>query len=121
MSEPTTPGPEAEVHLDAKERLLSLAGLLRGADHLTPETRTELADLLAELAEALGHSSSGPQAAHLADSAAQAARALSEPRHGLLTAARERLEAAAIRAEAKAPVATGVAWRLLDLLSEIGI
>ena len=121
MSEPTTPGSEAEVNPDAKESLLNLAGLLRGAHHLTPETRTALADLMAELAEALGPGSAGPQATDLADSAAQAARALSEPHHGLLTAARERLEAAAIRAEAKAPVATGVAWRLIDLLSEIGI
>lgn len=115
------PGSGSEANPDAKGRLLDLAGLLRGARHLTPETRAALADLLAELAEALGPGNSGPQAAHLADTAAQAARALNEPHHGLLTTARERLEAAAIRAEAKAPVATGVAWRLLDLLSEIGI
>src|SRR4051794_15241461 len=100
MSEPTTPEPGANP--DPKQRLLDLAGLLRGARHLTPETRTALADLLAELAGALGPGVPGPQAAHLADTAAQAARALGEPHHGVLAAARERLEAAAARAGAKA-------------------
>ena len=117
MSEPTPPGSGA----GAKQRLLDLAGLLREAHHLTPETRTALADLMVELAGALGPGDTGPQAAHLAETAAQAARALNEPHHGLLDAARARLEAAAVHAEARAPVATGVAWRLLDLLSEIGI
>jgi hypothetical protein len=121
MSEPTTPGSGAEPTADARERLLDLAGLLRGARHLTPETRAALADLIAELAGALGPGGPGPQAAHLAESAAQAARALHDQQQGLLTAARERLEAAAARAETKAPVATGVARRMIDLLSEIGI
>jgi hypothetical protein len=121
MPEQTTSGSGAESPSEAKERLLNLAGLLRGAHHLSPETRAALGDLMVELAEALGTGGSGPQATHLAETAAQAARALSEPQPGLLTTARVGLEAAAIRAEAKAPVATGVAWRLLDLLSEIGI
>jgi hypothetical protein len=101
--------------------LLDLAGQLRGARHLTPETRAALADLLAELAGAVGSGGPGPEATHLAESAARAARALGEPHRGSLTAARERLEAAAARAGAEAPVATGVALRLIDLLSEIGI
>jgi hypothetical protein len=122
MSEPTTPGPEDEPAAAAEQMLRDLAGLLRGAEHLTPATRAALADLMAELAGALGRGGTGPQLDHLAESAAQAARALHEQgQHGLLAAARERLEAAAARAEAKAPVATGVARRLIDVLAEIGI
>jgi hypothetical protein len=122
MSEPTTPGPPAGPAPDPAARLLELAGLVRGADHLAPEARAALAGVLAELAGALGPGGPGPDAAHLAESAAQAARALHEQnQHGLLAAARERLEAAAARAEAKAPVTTGVARRLIDLLAEIGI
>src|SRR4051794_17581772 len=121
MSEATTPGSGAEPTPEVRERLLALAGLVRGTGHLAPEARAALADLLAVLAGAMGPVGPGPQADHLAESAAQAARALHERQHGLLTAARERLEAAAAHAEATAPVATGGALRLIDRRSEIGI
>ena len=59
MSEPTTQGLGAKAAPDPRQRLLDPAGMFRGAHHLTPETRTALADLLAELAEALGSGSPG--------------------------------------------------------------
>lgn len=120
MSEtpPTTPA----VAIDARTRLLELADLLRGARHLGDGDRRELADLVAELAGTIDPAAPSPQAAHLADAAAHLVRALHE-RHdaGPIAAARRRLEEATALAEAKAPVATGLARRLIDTLADIGI
>jgi hypothetical protein len=115
---PTTP-PETT---DARARLLELAGLLRGARHLSDDDRRELADLVAELATTIDPAAPSPQAAHLAEAAAHLVQALHE-RHdaGPIAAARRRLEDAAARAEARAPVATGLARRLIDTLADIGI
>ena len=118
MSDATNISPEPLPPLGARDHLLDLAIQLRQAAHLSPETRAEVADLLSELAGVV-------EAAHpserVAESAAQAAQALHEPQHGLFAAARKRLEAVTAAAEVKAPVATGVARRLIDVLAEIGI
>ena len=121
MSEPTTTGSGPEATPGPRERLLDLAAAVARRPPPDPRDTDRACGPHGRAGRGAGTGSSGPQAAHLAESAVQAARALSEPHHGLLTAARERLEAAAVRAEAKAPVATGVVWRLIDLLSEIGI
>ena len=105
-----------------RANLLEVARLLRKADHLEPEAQSELADLVDELAGALDPAAPGEQAAHLAESSAHLARALHDQHHpGLIEAARRRLEDAAARAEVHAPVATGVARRLIEALARLGI
>ena len=62
------------------------------------------------------------QAEHLAESSTHLVEALHRRHHaGLIAAAKERLEEAASRAEAEAPVATGLARRLIDTLANMGI
>jgi len=115
---PPTPGPAPAV----EGRLHEVARLLRGSRHLRAPIRDELADLLDELAGELGAAPPSPHAEHLAESAAHLARELHDRRaEGPLGLAKERLGEAAARAESKAPVATGLARRLVDLLADLGI
>src|SRR5262245_57120070 len=103
--------------------LHELARDLREADHLGPEAQQAIADLLEELARAIPPAGVAPaETAHLAESASHLARALHE-RHesGALAAAVERFEAAINRAEAKAPLASGIARRLIETLANLGI
>ena len=103
--------------------LHELAQKLREADHLGPEAQSAVADLLDELARAIPPAGVGPaEASHLAESATHLAEALHR-RHeaGALTAALERFEASMARAEAKAPMASGIARRLIETLANLGI
>ena len=103
--------------------LQELAQRLHAADHLGPEAQQAVADLVEELGKTLAaRPEETAGAAHLADSAAHLAQALHE-RHapGLLTAAKQRFEAAITRAEMEAPLATGIAQRLLQTLADLGI
>lgn len=119
MSEQPTPGPSLD---ETRARLLACAMSLRDADHIEPEAQRALADLVLELADALGPQVPTAQAAHLAETSAHLVEALHEPQDaGLIAAARRRVEEAAARAEAGAPVATGVARQLIDLLAGLGI
>lgn len=97
-----------------------LARLLHEAEHLEPEARSKAAGLLRELAEALDHPSD--HAADLTETTGRLVQAIGQ-RHepDLIQAARERVEEAVARAEAKAPRATEVALRLIDVLAGIGI
>lgn len=105
-----------------QERLEELARLLRTTAHLRPGAQQELADLLVEMAGELAAAPASPQSQHLAESAATLAHALHEEHTGgPLDAAKKRVIEAAARAEAKAPVATGLARQFVDLLAEIGI
>jgi hypothetical protein len=103
--------------------LEELAQRLRAADHLGSEAQEAVADLVEELGKTL---SARPEvtagATHLAESAAHLARALHE-RHdvGLIAAARQRLEAAVTHAELEAPLASGIARRLIETLANLGI
>jgi hypothetical protein len=84
--------------------------------------KDELADLLQEMAAELESAPPSAHAEHLAETAAHLARELTEHRgEGPLAAAKHALEAAAARADAKAPVATGLARRFIELLADIGI
>jgi hypothetical protein len=117
MSDPSGKPPE-----DVKQHLLECATLLRNADHLEPRAQQALADLVVELVDALDPAGASEHTAHLAECSAQLARALHEQHDtGLVAAARRRLEAAAARAEAEAPVATGLARQLVEVLSGIGV
>jgi hypothetical protein len=120
MTEPFPAEPESPSSVRAQ--LVELAGHLKDVAHLEPAAQRALADLVVELAGALDPAATSEQRAHLADASAQLVRALHEQHNeGLVAAAKHRLEEAAARAEATAPVATGVARRLIELLSELGI
>jgi hypothetical protein len=115
MAEQPSPPPQANLH--------QLAQRLRKAEHLEPEEQEAIADLLEELAKALPPATAAPaEATHLAESAAHLAAALHEHHEsGLLNAALERFKAAVARAEAKVPMASGIAHRLIETLANLGI
>ena len=74
---------------------------LREAEHLEPEARAQVADLLGNLAAELDQTEPSAQKEHLAQSAVQLVRAVKDQHEpGLIEAARERLEEAVARAEA---------------------
>lgn len=115
--------PAAQTPPDVPHRLHAIAQLLRESEHLEPDAQQALAELLDELGNALtSPSEAGAEAAHLTETTAQLVQALhagEEPRK--VATARSRLQEAILRAEAKAPVAAGIANRLIDTLSNIGI
>jgi hypothetical protein len=120
MSDPSSSTPESNAAV--RQRLEELAGLVRSAGHLGPRVKEELADLLHELAAELQNTPRSAQTDHLLESAAHLARGIHEKRdQGLLAAAKERLASAAALAEAKAPVATGVARQFINILADVGI
>jgi hypothetical protein len=108
---------------EVQARLHDVTRLLRGSTSLDPETRDVLAELLDELTAALKSSNAPPaEVAQLAASAAHLAETLHHQRdQGLLAKARDRFGVAVLQAEARAPVAAGLARRLLDALANIGI
>jgi hypothetical protein len=104
------------------DHIEELARRLREAKHLDPQARTEVADLLRNLVEALDQPEPSAQAEELAQSTADLVKAVKD-RHdpGLIEAARDRLDQAIARAEAKAPVATDIVLQLIDVLAGLGI
>src|SRR5262249_54777291 len=100
-----------------------VAQTLREADHLEPEAQEALADLVDELGKVVTPAAlTNSETAHLVTSAANLVQALrQQPNPSLLSAAKQQLERAAVRAETKAPVATGVARRILETLADLGI
>jgi hypothetical protein len=118
--QPLNPQPAGE---QVQAHLHELAAVLREAQHLGPEAQEALADLVDELGKALTPATmASTETAHLANTAANLARVLHQQHNPtLLSAAKRRLEQAALRAEAQAPMATGVARRLLDTLADLGI
>jgi len=108
---------------DLEAKLHRIAGLLRDAGHLTPQAQESLASLVDDLAGAIREpSGNADAAAHVTATAAHLLDALVEKRdHGMLSAARDRLERTVMNAESQAPTAAGLAQRLLDILAGIGI
>jgi hypothetical protein len=106
----------------AVNAIMELAGRLRDVEHLDPEARAKVAELLRNLAAELDNTVLSADTDHLARSAAQLVRAV-EGQHesGLIEAARERLGEAVAKAEANAPVATDLAAQLINLLATLGI
>jgi hypothetical protein len=112
---PTTAAIQSSLH--------ELAQVLRRADHLEPEAQQAVADLMDALGRALGTETAPPaELGPVATEAAQLARAL-QHRHNptLLTAAKERLQKAALRAETAVPAVTAIVQRLLETLADFGI
>jgi hypothetical protein len=120
MTDPVRPGSEAVATVQGQ--LHEVVGLLRETRHIEPDVQAALADLMDELARMLDPHAPAAEASHLAESSTHLAEALHRKHHpGLIAAAKDRLEAAATRAEAEAPVATGLARRLIDTLANLGI
>jgi hypothetical protein len=121
MSEAPQPGSPDVPAL--QERLQDVARLLRQSATLDPGSQRALSELVDELGQALSAAAVPPaEVARLAESTTHLAEALHQ-RHsrGLLGQARDRLDRAVSSAEAHAPVAVGLARRLLDALSDLGI
>ena len=108
---------------DIQSRLHAVARMLRHSPAVDAESQRVLAELVDELSTALQAANVPPaEVARLADSTAHLAESLHHQHDmGLLGRARERLEGAVIEAEAHAPLAVGLARRLLDALANIGI
>jgi hypothetical protein len=120
MTEPTPPTPETAAAV--RTQLKEIVPLLRSSRHIEPEVQEALADLVDELIRVMDPNAPAVEAAHLAESSTHLVEALHRKHHaGLIAAAKERLESAATRAEAEAPVATGLARRLIDTLANLGI
>ena len=120
MTELTPPSPENFAAV--RTQLQEIVPLLRTSRHLEPEVQEALADLVDELIRVIDPNAPAAEAAHLAESSAHLVHALHRKHHaGLIAAARQRLEDAATRAEAEAPLATGLARRLIDTLANLGI
>jgi hypothetical protein len=114
---PSDASTELEVNLHR------IAGLLRDAGHLSPEAQKSLALLVDDLAATLRKpSGDAAAAAHVAASTAQLLDSLVQKHdQGVLSTARDRLERTVMSAGNQAPMAAGVARRLLDILAGIGI
>jgi hypothetical protein len=116
--DPPPPAPSS-----VPDRLHEVAQLLRRAEHLGPEARQALAELADELAGAVAGGAVGSaEGQHLAATAGHLIEVLRHRRdEGTVAAARRRLREAVLAAEARAPVAAGLAHRLLDALADLGI
>ena len=118
MSEPA---PSGCTDSPVPDRLHQLARC--SARHTISDRKCKpLADLIDELGRAVppGAASTDAQT-HLADTTAHLVHALHQRKDaGILNAANLRFEDAALRAEAEAPVATGVVRRVIDALANLG-
>lgn len=105
------------------DQLRRVAQLLRDAEHLNPDARATLAGVVEELAEAMRTTPiSQPEIDHLTGDTARLLQALHD-RHeeGALASARERVQRAVVKAEARAPHLADLVRRLLDTLISLGI
>ena len=120
---PDTPEPGTPSVPEVRTRLRDAARMLRESASLGPDVRSALAEFMDELGRALEAPEAPPaELARLAEGTAHLAESL---HHGhdrrLVATARERLEALALQAEARAPTAVGLARRLVDALAGAGI
>jgi hypothetical protein len=114
--------PEPSVNSAVQASLQAVARLLREPHPLSAEAQDALAGYIDELSALLANPQAPPEAVrHLADSTAHLVEAVHHRDEGLITLARARLQQAILGAEAQAPVAAGVARRVLEALANIGI
>src|SRR5581483_4141539 len=108
--------PEPRSAEEVRQMLHGVAQLLRASPALGKEAQDSVAELVDELSKVLETTSvPSTEVAHLPESVAHLVHAAQEPRHhGVLAAARDRLERAIVAAEVEAPVAVGLARRLVD-------
>jgi hypothetical protein len=121
MAEPPAAQPPSAA--ETRARLQDVARLLRQSGTIDPESQRALAELLDELSTALATVNvPAAEVTHLAQSAAHLVESLHHPHdRSLVGMARDRLERTMLSAEAHAPVAVGLARRVLDALANIGI
>jgi hypothetical protein len=120
MSDPINPQAAAAVQL--REHLHTIARLLREVPHLGPEAQGLLAELVAELSDAMeAETVPATDLAHLADTASQLVQAAHREDPGFLGKAQEKLEGAAAALEADSPMLAGLTRRLVEALSNLGI
>jgi len=108
---------------DVRSKLQAVSKALRCADHLSPDARQRLADLVEELSQAVDSPAApSANAVHLSESVARLARAIEENHEpGLLESARGQIERAVVSVETETPVLSGIAMRFIQALSDIGI
>jgi hypothetical protein len=108
---------------DVQDNLTALAQLLRKTHHVGPEAQRELAEIVEDLAKALASAPApSTEMTALAASTGHLVEALHQQKDkGMLADARARVEKAIVTAEAKAPFAAGIAQRLVDVLTDLGI
>ena len=114
---PSSAKAQVEAHLHA------LSHLLREARRLGPEEQALLADFVDELGNALASPDvPDEEVATLTASASGLLQAVHEQHEpGMLEAAEDRLESAAVTVEAKAPGLANLTRRLAEMLSDLGI
>jgi hypothetical protein len=108
---------------EIQTRLNDVAAMLQESGSIEPESQRVLIELVDELNKALlAVRKPGDELSQLAESTARLAESLHRQQElGILSKARDRLELAVSNAETHAPVAVGVARRLLETLANIGI
>lgn len=117
--ESSTSAPSQGVHA----HLQAISELLHHPHRLGDAAQAALAEFVDELDKALklGTVSDG-EAARLAGATSHFAAAVHrEEETGVLKAARERLERAALDMERRAPMVSGLTWRFIEALSQVGI
>jgi hypothetical protein len=121
MAENSASDPLAVPEIQA--RLRDIAGELRQSASLDPAARAALAELLDELTRTLQTEKLPPaELTHLAETTAGLAEALHHQQNeGIVGKAKEGFQRAVRGAEARAPLAVGLARSLLDVLANIGI
>ncbi len=113
---------EREVDGLGRASLSELARLLRDVDHLEPDVRRELADVVDELEAAVRGELTAEQAEHVRASVRDVIEAIRAQREeNPVAQAREQLESTVARTAAEAPVASGVARRFIEMLANLGI
>ena len=108
---------------DRAANLHAVARALRETPHLGRKAQQALADFLDALDDPETTAAASP--AEMNQLTSRATQLLNALRHqhdvGVLTAARDGLEEAVLRAEAEVPVTAGAFRRLLDALANIGL
>jgi hypothetical protein len=119
-----TPSSAAPSPAEVRLLLETIAQLLRHTHHLGTEAQLLLADLVEELGRSLAQAQvSAKEMAHLTESASHLVQVAiqEDERPGMLDAARSRMEKAAVAVETGSPVLAGLARRLAEMLSNLGI
>jgi hypothetical protein len=114
---------DSESVSDLRARLREAAETLRSAPKLDDASRSAVAELLAELGDAL-QSTALPagEVAHLTETTTHLADSLRQGRDdGILTGARDRFEKAFEGVESRAPIAVGIARQFIEILASLGI
>ncbi|HEX3315048.1 MAG TPA: DUF4404 family protein [Gemmataceae bacterium] len=108
---------------ELRARLRDAAKTLRSAPKLDDESRGAVAELLAELGDALQTSTlPAGEVAHLSECTTHLAESLRNDRdRGILQGARDRFEKAFETVESRAPVAVGIARQFVEILANLGI